>query len=257
MRNFINRIKLSLLVFCISLTIANKAYAQNKPRWYVTTGVGATALRDFSSTFSDLQYSIRESDAALDYRLDSKPGILINGGAGLSGTFSESGMLGWEVGLNVRSGGFRLTPELIDQQGVLSDFYQKMLPELGQTKNFRYWALHLPLSITYLPFEHVGFKLGADLYYQFSSNSTTNQLPYGKLGETMGLTTHYAPKYQHPFQMGAHVGLFAPINERLRIDLDFFTDIAPRLKVTPASPGRSRYNFREMGARLNTRYYLK
>jgi|GEM_PF-1534804 len=245
---------LSLLTFFL---LPQLAKSQQKPTWYVTAGAGATALRDFNSTFSDLQYGVRETDASIDYKLNSKPDFLINGGVGLSGTFQPNGMLGWDVGLNIRSGGFRLTPELLEQKGQLSDFYQQMLPEFGQTKKFRYWAMHLPVSLTYLPFEYVGFKIGADLYYQFSSNITDSQLPYGELGETMGFTTHYAPQYQHPFQVGAHVGVFAPVNERLRLDLDFFTDISPRLKVSPANPASSKNNFREMGVRLNTRYYLK
>lgn len=253
-----NRRILTTLFFLILLLFSTAGlFAQGTSRWYLTGGLGATALRDFNTTFGDLQYSAVEKDASLNYKLDSKPSILVNGGAGLSGSFSEHSMLGWDIGLNVRSGGFKLTPELIDQQGRLSDFYQSVLPEFGKTKDFRYLALHLPASITYLPFEFVGFKMGADLYYQFSSNITNNDIPYGALGETMGFTTHYIPKYQHPFHIGAHVGVFAPVNDRLRLDLDFFTDLTPRLKVTPASPGLPVFNFREMGARLNTRYYLK
>lgn len=250
-----NRCLLTLLCSAVLLFSADNVLAQNKPRWYITAGAGATVVRDFNSTFADLQYSVRETDASIDYRLNSKPAFLINGGAGLSGTFETDGILGWDVGLNVRSAGFGITPELLDQKGELSSIYHEMLPEFGKTKNFRYWALHMPVSITYLPFEYVGFKLGADLYYQFSSNITDSEFPYGRLGQAMGLS-YYSPKYQHPFQLGAHVGVFAPVNERLRIDLDFFTDIMPRLKISPATPSAD-YKFREMGARLSTRYYLK
>lgn len=257
MGNFTNQMTLSILMVCICVVFTNKGYGQARPKWYVTAGVGGTGLRDFSTTFGDLQYDVTESNASLSYKLDSRPSFLINGGGGLSGTFGESGMLGWDVGLNIRSAGFKLTPELIEQTGELSSFYQDLVPEFGKTKEFRYWALHLPVSLTYLPFEHIGFKVGADLYYQLSSNITSDQIPYGQLGETMGLTTHYIPKYGRPFQAAAHVGVFAPINDRLRVDLDFFSDITPRLKVTPANPGIPDFNFREMGVRLNTRYYLK
>ncbi|MBL1408132.1 hypothetical protein [Sphingobacterium faecale] len=257
MKNFTKRMTLSWLALCINLIIYNEGYGQTKPKWYVVGGAGATALRDFSTTFGDLQYDVTESNASLSYKLESRPSFLINGGAGLSGTFVDNGTLGWDIGLNLRSAGFKLTPELLEQKGELSDFYNDMLPEFGKTKEFRYFAVHLPVSFTYLPFEHVGFKVGADLYYQFSSNITNDQIPFGVLGETMGLTTHYIPKYGRPFQAGAHVGVFAPINDRLRVDLDFFTDITPRLKIRPANPGVSDFNFREMGVRLNTRYYLK
>lgn len=255
MKNLRNSCLLVLLLSAIGLLSSNLASAQNKPKWYVTAGAGATTVRGFNTTFGDLQYSVREADASIDYQLNSMPGFLINGGAGLSGTFEQGGLIGWDVGLNVRSAGFGLTPELLDRKGELSDFYRDMLPEFGKTKNFRYWALHMPVSITYLPFEYVGFKVGADLYYQFSSNITDSEFPYGRLGRAMGFS-HYTPKYQHPFQLGAHIGVFAPINERLRIDLDAFTDITPRLNINPATP-KDDFKFREMGIRLNTRYYLR
>jgi len=255
MKNLRNSNSLILLLSAIGLLSSNLASAQNKPKWYVTAGAGATTVRGFNTTFSDLQYSVRETNASIDYQLNSKPSFLINGGAGLSGTFEKNGILGWDVGLNVRSAGFGLTPELLDRKGELSDFYRDMLPEFGKTKNFRYWALHMPVSITYLPFEYVGFKVGADLYYQFSSNITDKEFPYGRLGTAMGFS-HYTPKYQNPFQLGAHIGVFAPINERLRIDLEAFTDITPRLNINPVIP-KDDFNFREMGLRLNTRYYLK
>lgn len=256
MKKLKNYCLLALFLLTIVSLPTNKTIAQNKPKWYVTAGAGVTALRDFNSTFKDLQYSIMGTDASIDYRLNSKPDFLINGGFGLSGTFQQNGILGWNVGLNMRSGGFQLTPELLEKKGLLPYFYHSMLPEFGKTKKFRYWAMHIPVTLTYLPFQYVGFTLGADLYYQFSSNITDSQLPHGKLGETMGFTTFHAPKYQHPFQVGAHVGIFAPINERLRLDLDFFTDISPRLKVSSVNRDNST-NFREMGVKLNMRYYLK
>lgn len=257
MGNFTKLITWSLWMLCVVLTVVHTAHGQSRPKLYITAGIGGTGLRDFSTTFGDLQYNVIESNASLSYKLDSRPSVLINGGAGLSGSFDENRMLGWDVGLNMRSAGFKVIPELIEQTGELSSFFKDLLPEFGRTKEFRYLALHLPVSLTYLPFEHIGFKVGADLYYQMSSNITKNQIPFGALGETMGLTTHYIPKYEHPFQVAAHVGVFAPINDRLRVDLDFFSDITSRLKVSPANPSASDFNFREMGARLNTRYYLK
>lgn len=257
MGNFTKKVTLLFWGLCIVFTTVNSAHGQSGLRWYVTGGIGGTGLRDFSSTFGDLDYNVVESNASLSYKLESKPSVLINGGAGMSGKFGNSGMLGWDAGLNIRSAGFKLTPELIEKTGDLSSFFQDLVPEFGRTKEFRYWALHLPISLTYLPFEHVGFKVGADLYYQVSSNITNNQIPFGALGEAMGLTTHYIPRYGHPFQVGAHVGVFAPISDRLRLDLDVFSDLTSRLKVSPANPSASDFNFREMGIRLNTRYYLK
>ncbi|WP_312134627.1 hypothetical protein [Sphingobacterium sp.] len=250
-----NSRSLVLFLSAFGLLFCNLASAQNKPKWYVSAGAGATTVRGFNTSFADLQYSVREADASIDYQLNSKPGFLINGGVGLSGTFEQDGIIGWDVGLNVQSAGFGLTAELLDRKGELSSFYRDMLPEFGKTKNFRYWALHMPVSITYLPFEYIGFKVGADLYYQFSSNITDSEFPYGSLGRAMGLS-YYTAKYQHPFQLGAHIGVFAPINEQLRIDLDAFTDITPRLNISPAT-SKDDFKFREMGVRLNTRYYLK
>src|SRR5690606_392450 len=120
--NLGNSILLTLLLSAIGLLFCSLVSAQNKPKWYVTAGAGATTVRDFNATFSDLQYSVQEADASIDYQLKSKPGFLINGGAGFSGTFQQDGLLGWDVGLNVRSAGFGLTPELLDRKGELSDF---------------------------------------------------------------------------------------------------------------------------------------
>lgn len=250
----------NLLTLCLLtaiLLLATKTgFAQQKPKWYVTAGAGGADLRNFGSSFRDLQYTVRENNAMIDYGLHSKVDYLFGAGVGLSGTFDEEGILGWDVGMNFRSGGFRLTPEVYEQEGELSDFYRQMLPEFGKTQSFRYWALHMPASINYLPFEYIGFTIGLDLYYQTSSNITDDEYPYGKLGRTMGVS-YYTPKYRHPFQLGAHIGVFAPINERIRVDLEFFTDITPRLKVESPHEASYDYNFREMGMRLNTRYFLK
>ncbi|GHE23067.1 hypothetical protein [Sphingobacterium griseoflavum] len=247
-----------VLSIIASLLTAGLSFAQKKLNWYVTAGAGATAMRGFNSSFSDLQYDVRTEDASIWYGLNSKPDYLLHTGIGVSGTFQESGLLGWDVGLNIRSAGFRLTPELVEQTGELPNIYSEMLPEFGKTRRFRYWALHMPISINYLPFQYVGFTAGADLYYQFSPNITDDQPPYyGRLGQAMGLA-FYTPEYQHPFQAGAHVGVFVPINEKCRLDLDFFTDITPRLEISRVgSSSVSDSKFREMGIRLNTRYYLK
>lgn len=244
-----------LLVFL--LIPSTLVFAQKKPRWYVSLGAGGTEMRNFTTTFKDIQNSTILGTASIDYQFISKPDFLVDGGVGLSGTFQDQSLWGWEIGLNVRSSGFRLTPELLDKTGVFPDSYERSLPEFGKTKRFRYWALHVPVSITYLPFEYVGFTLGADLYYQFSTNITSKESPYGLLGQAMGISEEYAPQYKHPFQFGAHAGIFAPINDRLRIDINFLTDITPRLSVGHTNLASTNYKFREMGLKFNTRYNLK
>lgn len=253
-----NCLRFYFLLLSIIFTVlsADKSFAQKKFDWHVNFGVGMTDMRDFNHTLTDLQYgwgNPGDGNPYIDYRLESKPDYLISAGMGLSGSFGQDGLLGWDAGLNIRTGGFRFTANVRESEGELDDFVLGLLPEFDKTQSFRYWGLHVPLSLNYIPFEIIGFTIGGDLYYQLSSTPTDTELPHGPLGPAMGFSSVYTPRYQHPFQFGAHVGVYAPIGEKLRLDLQFITDLSPRLTVDRRSYD---LKFREMGLLLNARYTL-
>ncbi|WP_207795686.1 hypothetical protein [Sphingobacterium haloxyli] len=242
-----------LLSVVFTLFGTQASIAQKKLNWHANFGVGMTDMRNFNTTFNDLQYGIREDDASIEYKVNSKPDYLISAGMGVSGSFRREGILGWDAGLNIRTGGFRVTANALESEGELSDFFREMLPDFGKTESFRYWALHVPFSLNYRPFEIIGFTFGGDLYYQLSSSPTDADFPHGRLGRHMGFSPLNTPKYQHPFQLGGHIGIYAPIGEKLRLDVQFVTDLSPRLTVDRTI---SEFKFREMGLMLNVQYKL-
>lgn len=256
MKNFIKKKSFLLLALIFSLFYTDKSFAQKKIEWHSSFGVGVTDVRNFNHTLTDLQYSWgNQSDGAfIDYRLHSKPEYLVSAGIGLSGSFEKDGILGWDAGLNIRTAGFGLRANVVELEGELDDFVLGILPKFDRTKSFRYWALHVPISLNYMPFEIIGFTVGGDLYYQVSSSPTDTEFPHGPLGQAMGFSSMNTPRYQHPFQIGGHIGIFSPIGEKVRLDLQLVTDLSPRLTVE--HPTGSELKFREAGLMLNVRYNL-
>lgn len=249
--------KLLVLLFTIVLLFEPRcAFAQKKLNWYTTVGMGMTNIRNFNTHLNDIDFSKNANDAYISYRVTSKPNYMLSVGIGVSGHFSKERIFGWDAGLNIRSAGFRLSASLQESQGELPDVLKETLPEFGKTKGFRYWSLHLPFSIHYNPFQIVGFTIGADIYYQTTASLTESEYPHGQIGQGLGFSHSYTPKYRHPFQVGGHIGVFAPLGEKLRLDMLLNTDIASRLNVSPSNKARSDWKFREMGLSLNARYYL-
>lgn len=245
---------LAILFTASGLGAGSQSYAQKKINWFATVGVGATDVRNFGSTLSDFSVSLQSESSSVSYQLSSAPNFLISGGLGVSGDLQKDGLLTWDAGLNIRTAGFKVKANLYELNGDLGQAINDNLPTVfDQWRNHRYWAAHVPLSINYLPFEVVGFTLGADLYYQFSDSPTTDTFPHGKLGQSMGFSSLKTPKYQHPLQFGGHIGVFVPIGEKLRLDLQFQTDVVSRLKVSEMG---TEMNYREMGLMLNARYNL-
>lgn len=251
-----------LSTFLLSISNPGNSVAQKRLDWHANFGVGITDMRDFGSSIENINYQIVTNEGEIDYRVKSKPDFLLNAGLGISGDFTESGILGWDAGLNIRTAAFRLTPNLLKMEGTVGSPIDELLPDFGSTKSFRYWALHVPVSLNYIPFEVIGFTVGADVYYQLSSDpskpSPDEDYPSGgRLGRHMGMAPLNNPKYEHPFQLGAHLGLFVPVGEKLRLDAQVFTDISPRLSISRSGFESSSENkFREMGLMVNIRYQL-
>lgn len=245
---------LQIGIILLTSSGVKKSFGQDKLDWHINLGAGITSMRNFNNGFHDLQYQMTETNGSIHYEINEKPDMLLNGGIGISGTFRNNTILAWETGLNIRTAGFRITPSVLDSNGELTPFIRDLLPKFGETKSFRYWALHIPISLNYMPFELVGFHVGGDLYYQLSSNPTDEQFPYGKLGQAMGFSSLNTPDYQHPFQFGGHIGIFAPIGEKVRLDLQLIADINPRLTVKQVS---ETLKFREIGIVVNAKYKLK
>src|SRR5690625_7959276 len=97
----------------------------------------------------------------------------MNVGVGVHGDFNGDGLLGWDAGLNLRSGGFRLIANLFEKEGEFnSQTIKDNMPEFGKWERFQYFAVHMPLSLNYIPFEHIGFTFGVDMHVQLSANPT-------------------------------------------------------------------------------------
>lgn len=245
-------LKSTFIVFAGLLLFSTASKAQTNLKWHLNLGTGLTDMRNFNTSFNELRYEMVGSgnnDASISFQMESKPAVLFNVGGGLSGVFGQNEMVGWDIGANIRTAGFRLKANLLESHGELDDFYKEALPEFNTIDNFRYWALHIPISLNYIPFEVIGFTIGGDLYYQFSKNPTASH-PSGKLNQQM---VFFPPSYKHPFQLGTHIGVFAPISQKIRLDLQFMTDISPRLSVDMTSDN---LKFREMGLMINVKYSL-
>ncbi|TYR37474.1 hypothetical protein FXV77_05570 [Sphingobacterium phlebotomi] len=249
--------KLILFSLITVLLFATKlAFSQKKIDWYATAGLGITSMRNFSSRIADLDFSTYAGDAYIAYRVKENPNYMVSAGIGVSGDFNEDGIFGWDAGLNLRSAGFSLTANLQESKGELPDFLQESLPEFGKTKSFQYLSLHVPISINYNPFKVVGLTFGADIYFQTTDRLTEREYPYGQIGRSLGFSHSYKPEYRHPFQVGGHVGIFAPLGKKVRIDITLNSDIVSRLNVSYSNPAVSDWKFRELGLALNARYYL-
>lgn len=242
---------LSLLICLCNVKVTQ---AQQHLNWHLNFGTGLTSMRNFSYSFEDLNYQLKSSDEPYTYKIKEKPAVLLQAGLSLSGDFNKNKLLGWETGLNLRTAGFRISPTRLETTGELPSVYEGIMPDFDQIKSFRYWALHVPLSLNYRPFGIVGFSLGGDLYYQLSANITRDEFPHGKLGKAMGNASIHSPKYRHPFHFGGHVGFFAAINEKVRLDAQLTSDFTPRLRIDKQNI--SNIQLRELGLVVNLKYKL-
>ncbi|MBK1440597.1 hypothetical protein JHJ32_11420 [Parapedobacter sp. ISTM3] len=245
--------------FCFLLWIALFAapfssFGQQPVVWSVSIGSGITDMRNLGYTMDDFVYSLPgNEEEAMPFRYVNKPIALGMAGVAVNGNFRRSNLFGWETGLAIRTGGFSIWNDNF-RQLIPENPNDPLLPRLGATKTFRYWALHLPLSLTYKPFDVVGFKVGMDVYYQLSGDFDAGDNGQAPLERHMG--SHLTTSYRHPFNLGAHLGAYFPIGEHFRIDGGFFADVSPRVTFQPPSnTNSSGYDkFREMGFFLSFRY---
>jgi len=242
------------------LGVYGNTFAQNNIKWYVVAGGGVTDMRNFSAKMEDFGYAYSsENSPNVRYRFKSKPILSTNVGLGVSGPMTKHGTLEWDAQLNLRTAGFRIYVEHHKDLSAPFDPSDSGLPRLGETETFRSWSLHLPLSIAIRSFEAFGFSIGADLLYQLSANPAepgTDKQHMSRLQSHLGSIPSYA--YRHPLNIGAHVGVFVPISERMQIDAKVYTDVLTRLRFgyTQGANSSNDKVFREMGLSLNFRYKL-
>lgn len=230
-------------------------------KWHAVLGGGLTDMSTFGGGMDGTGYSFVDSDGRSGtFTLRNKSDYMISGGIGASGLFRKEGILGWDAQFRIRSGGFKIFIDSDVQKKTEEPDFNFPETQFGETKAFRNWSLHLPLSITYLPFEVVGFNIGVDLYYQLSSDpSEQKNGNFSELDLHLGKSSvPFDAVYNHPFNLGAHIGVFAPIGDRIRIDAKVFTDLANRLRFQRERnvnrPDDNQY--REMGLSISVAYKL-
>ncbi|SEL44402.1 hypothetical protein [Parapedobacter koreensis] len=236
---------------------ALSSFGQQPVVWSVSLGSGITDMRNFGYGMDEFVYDLPGSDEeAMPFRYINNPIALGTAGIAVNGMFKRPSIFGWEAGLNIRTGGFKISNDN-PRQLVPENPNDPLLPRLGATETFRYWALHVPLSLTYKPFDVVGFKAGVDFYYQLSGDPSD-----GGDGSQSPLEMHMgnllSASYKYPFNLGGHLGAYFPVGDSFRVDGGFFADIPTRMKFqAPSGTNSSGYDaFREMGFFLSIRYNL-
>lgn len=252
----------SFILLTIALFLFNiHQSAAQEIKWHAVLGGGLTDMRDFRDGMDGTRYGFADLDGNSGaFRLINKSDYMISGGIGASGLFRKEGILGWDAQFRVRSGGFKIFIDSDVQKKTGESDLDVPETQFGETKAFRYWSLHLPLSLTYMPFEVVGFNIGADLHYQLSSDpSQQKNEKFSDLDLHLGKSPFPSNAvYKHPFNLGAHIGVFVPINDRIRIDAQVFTDLSNRLRFQrEQSVNRPDDNqYREMGVSISVAYRL-
>lgn len=262
MNNTNNKLKLLISAFFLLGMIGN-IHAQDPIKWYVVAGSGVADMRNFTYSMKDFGYNnisvdnnneIQE-DKSVSYRFKNKPILLGSAGIGASGVFSKESIVGWDAQLNLRTSGFKILVANESVSNIIPE--DPFLPQIGKTELFRSWSLHLPLSITLLPFEVVGFTIGADVLYELTKNpAAPDKQNRSPLTRHLGSTRDYS--YAHPFTVGAHLGIFVPINKHMQVDATVFTDVAPRLRFQRNAGINDRMDtkFREMALAISIKYNL-
>lgn len=179
---------------------------------------------------------------------------LVSAGVGLTGKIDRDRLFEWDVQAKVKTAGYQLQVVPILEQN-LENIPAGHLPQLGSKSTYRYWAVHVPISVNYHPFTMLGFKIGADLQYEFSDNPASNV--NSGLREQLGISHELS--YQYPINLGAHVGFFVPFGNLLRVDVQAFSDLTNRLALRRdrGYQGSNDPEFREMGMSLSLRYRFK
>lgn len=243
-----NQVGIKIIGISFMLLFSMFGFAQQKNGYAVVTG-GITNLRSFSSSLYDAAgYSINDQNGnQIDYKLRSEKIPLYGVGLGFNSQIGHNGRFSWDVQANIRSAGYQIqvVPLLEQHLDFISDGY---LPQFGSKSTYRYWAVHVPISIDYQPFDWVGFKVGVDVHYQLSENPASNN--HGSLRQQLG--TAHELSYQYPVNFGTHVGIFIPAGDQLRFDVQAFSDLSSRLSLLRSPTNQ----FREMGVSVSLRYSL-
>lgn len=223
----------------IFLLVYAPVLVMGQVRWAVESGVGYS---DLEVPFSSRNY----------YEL-LKGNFLVEIGTSLSGSIEKDGMLGWQLKLMMQYDGFRSIPRDIDaiqedmDGWIIVHDNQDYPRDYNNIFEQRNWSLNVPVSLTFNAFEVVGLLAGADFHLTLNRFDKANQWKINSRGDL-------TPEFKY-FNIGAHLGLFIPVNDRLRIDLRVFSDVKPRLGYFGESGGSIR-DYRRVGTALNVSYTL-
>lgn len=259
--NAFSKIFKTTIALLITLIVIPDSLAQDKLDWYLTAGTGATNIQNFTYKMKDFGYAYSSQQSPnVRFTYNAKPIFSASAGFGVSGAIPNSKTLRWDARINLRTSGYSIYVEHHKDLSAPFDPSDPGLPQLGETKTFRSWSLHLPLSMTFHPIPEIGFSLGTDLRYDLSANPATqgsDKPGFSRLQNHLGTIQSYA--YTHPFILGAHVGMFVPISGRMEVGAEFYTDVLARLRFRSAMDTNSDSDkvFREMGVNASFRYKLK
>lgn len=183
-------------------------------RWDLVVGGGYSDLEIPFSGFGNMEL-LRGSASA-------------KAGTSISGSFREEGRAGWQIGLQLQNTGFRSIPidwekakEISGDDPVTVTDRSDFPRDYSRTYRKRNWELIAPVSLTLDVFHPVQLLIGADFDYMLSTFPEKDKFKINFEG-------NLDPRFK-ALNVAGHLGLFADINPRLRLQGKIFSDITPRL----------------------------
>lgn len=197
----------------MTISLFTSFIAFGQIQWNVNAGAGVSYYELFNS--NDV------------YNFHYTGGPVFQVGSSISSSFGKDAISGWEVGLNIISGGYYSVPPFENGRGW--DYSNK--------KSIRDWYIQLPLSLSFDFFEGTGFLVGGRMNYRLETPKDL-YLEYRK----------WIP--------AGHIGIFTRITPRIRLDVTGFIDIPPRVTLIDNRMSGSSESRRDVGATLNIRYTI-
>lgn len=190
-----------------------------------------------------------------------RPGSLMQVGASVSSRFRKEGMLSWEAQLLIRRSTLRSVPIDFDKveytdiptsDGGVIRMYSSPYPrDYSNVYRWHYWSVNVPVSLNFQVFGPVGWKIGGNANFLLSEFPEEDKLKIN--GGVANLGTKF-----DSFNWQGHIGIFASLGPKIRLEALAFSDFKPRLTHgeyfldgRPVQP-----EYRGMGMSLNVLYRL-
>lgn len=216
-------IKKFLILFFILCTI--HTVSESQITWSASLGGGFAHVNDY---FRDnLHYNFQGS-------------YFIEGGIMIGSSFRKEGIMSWQTGVSLHSGGIKFTP--VDDSNVDPDEginIDNIKWDWENTTKYKNWSVNIPFSFLFDVFAPVGLIFGPHITYTIDS----------------GMDDFHGTKYKK-WTPGGHLGLYAPIGKRFKVIGQMRSDVPSRL-TDDEKPFSVKLSYRELAYFLQLNYQLK